>query len=170
MIAAGLLLLLLIPISKSTLMSQIQAILAPFLKTWEGFLPKPKWDVKQWSWGYGTRVPGSTDNPNVVPGGTISRERAFIDALAHIAKDLLYLASYVTIPLSPNQWAALLSFSYNLGTGNAMNLMQNINSRNKAELEKQWKSYNKVRDEAGNLVVSSWNTKRRAAEWELWKK
>ena len=57
-------------------------VLQPFLVKWEGFLQFPKWDFKQWSWGYGSRVPGSVDDPAINPGGQITRAAAMIEALS----------------------------------------------------------------------------------------
>lgn len=142
-----------------------KTILKTFLPVWEGFSSKPYWDYKQWSWGYGTKVPGSVADKNINPGGTITREQAFIDALQHIQGDYLYLKPMVKVPLSANQWAAFLSFSYNLGRGNADNLIPNINSKNFPALELQWKSY----VNAGGVPLPSL-INRRAAEWDLFVK
>ena len=140
-----------------------KSILSKFLPTWEGFSATPYWDYQQWSWGYGTRVPGSVSDPAQNPGGTITRAQAMLMALAHVEKDYRDLNSLITVPLSANQWAALLSFSYNLGVGNADNLVANINSRNYAALETQWKLY----VNAGGVPLQQL-IERRAAEWALW--
>ena len=142
-----------------------KSIITKFLPTWEGFLPNPKWDYHQWSWGYGTRVPGSVDNPAINPGGTITRPQAMLFLLAHIEKDYTDLKKLISVSLSANQWAALLSFSYNLGVGNADNLVNNINSNNYAALEYQWKQY----VNAGGVPLQQL-IDRRAAEWALWMK
>jgi lysozyme len=142
-----------------------KTILQKFLPTWEGFLPNPKWDFHQWSWGYGTRVPGSIDNPAINPGGTITRAQAMLFLLARIETDYTDLRKLISVPLSANQWAALLSFSYNLGVGNADNLVNNINSRNYAALETQWKQYINAGGVPQDDLIA-----RRAAEWALWMK
>ena len=129
----------------------------------EGFTPKPFWDFKQWTWGYGTRVPGSSNNKNITPSGTITKAAAMDAALKHIQSDFVYLSSLINITLSPAQWAALLSFSYNLGKGKAYNLVQNINADNKEALEVQWKKY----IYAGGQVSTGLKA-RRAKEWDLW--
>lgn len=111
---------------------------------WETYSAKPYWDVERWSWGYGTRVPGSIDNKTIVPGGTISQVQAFKDAYQHVQNDFDYLQELISVPLTGGQWAALLSFSYNLGPGSADNLVANINSRNWPALRSQWLLYNKA--------------------------
>lgn len=138
------------------------SILKTFLPNWEGFSTTPYWDIKQWSWGYGTRVPGSVDNKNVVPTGTISRSKAITDALDHVNHDYLYLKPMIKTPLNSKQWAALLSFAYNLGPGNADNLVANINSHNFAALETQWKQYINAGGVPNDQLIE-----RRAAEWNL---
>ena len=142
-----------------------KGILSKFIPAWEGFSATPYWDFRQWSWGYGTRVPNSVSDPTQNPGGTITRPQALLFAFAHIEKDYTDLNKLITVPLGANQWAALLSFSYNLGVGNADNLVLNINRNNYAALEIQWKAY----INAGG-VPSQQLIDRRAAEWALWMK
>jgi len=142
-----------------------KTVLSKFLPTWEGFSATPYWDHQQWSWGYGTKVPGSGLDPRANPGGTITRAQAMIDAVAHIEKDYGDLKRLITVPLSANQWAALLSFSYNLGVGNADNLVANINTNNMVALQAQWKSYIYA-----SGVILQQLVDRRAAEWALWMK
>lgn len=137
-------------------------ILKLFLPQVEGFSATPYWDYKQWSWGYGTRVPGSSDNRNIRPTGTITRAKAIQDALSHVANDYKYLAPLVHVKLNAKQWAALLSFSYNLGSGNADNLITNINNRNYSALESQWKSYIYAGGQVNPDLVD-----RREKEWNL---
>ncbi len=165
--AAILLLLLLIPKNNPNLMKSISTIFRAFIPVWEGFLAYPKWDVRQWTWGYGT---AAGFDPNNKPAGTIDKIKAMSEALAYASKDLMELLPQINKPLTASQWVALLSFSFNLGIGNALKLLPNINAGNQAALETQWKAYNKVRDAQNNLVVSDYQTKRRAAEWALWLK
>ena len=138
-------------------------VLKPFLVRWEGFRSFPKWDFKQWSWGYGSRVPGSVDDPNINPGGQITRAAAMMEALKHVNKDYEYLKQLVKVHLKPKQWAALLSFSYNLGPGNADNLVSDINGGNIDSLGARWNSY----ITAGGTIKQDL-INRRAAEWELY--
>ena len=137
--------------------------LIPFLQQWEGFSPAPYWDVNRWAWGYGTRVPGSSDNKNLPPDGSIDRATAYREAANYIEGDYNYLKNIITAPLNPRQWAALLSFSYNLGRGNAANLVANINAGDDLALGYQWNEYVYSGGQINSNLVA-----RRAAEWQLY--
>lgn len=147
----------------------LYSLMASLLAKFEGFSAKPYWDVRQWTWGYGTKVPSKYMGPDgkPKPGVTIDKVNAMKDAWVHVQNDKYYLQNLIKLQLSDGQWAALLSFSYNLGQGAADNLVQNINAKKWTALETQWKSYNKVRNSSGQLVPHSWNTKRRIEEWNL---
>jgi GH24 family phage-related lysozyme (muramidase) len=107
--------------------------LASFIPSVEGFRSTPYWDVSRYSWGYGTAAPGST--------GTITRDQAFKDMTSYLLNDYMTLSGRVTRSLSVSQWAALLSFSYNEGIGDAYNLLPNINSGNDTALATQMRKY-----------------------------
>jgi len=154
--------LLILPTMNGFAFASASNILSNFLPAWEGFRSYPYWDYKQWSWGYGTRVPGSIDDRYMNPGGTITREQAMKDAMSHALRDYNYLKPLITIPLNKNQWAALLSFSYNLGRGNADNLIPNINAGNLDALENQWKQYINAGGVPNDDLIE-----RRADEWSL---
>lgn len=124
------------------------------LNRWEGFRSSPYWDVNRYSWGFGTRAPGST--------GTITREQALADAFQYAENDRIQLEAKIKTVLSPHQWAALLSFSYNTGIGNAVKLLTNINSENYSALRNQWLSYYYA-DGVPNSTLKA----RRQAEWNL---
>lgn len=154
--AAGITLLLLF-ISKVGRASY-QVITDWLIPEFESFSAAPYWDVSRYSWGYGTPAPG--------PTGTITRAQALIEMRKHVERDYLYLKPFIKVPLSGEQWAALLSFSYNLGEGSADNLAANINSGDMTALKSQWLSYNKMRVN-GILVYSQTLADRRAQEWEI---
>lgn len=139
--------------------SGIITILETFIPEVEGFSSNPYWDNKQWSWGYGT---AAGFNERVKPKGTISREQAMKDAIAHFTKDYYLLAPKVAINLNPNQWAAYLSFSYNEGVGNAENLLADINN-NSTNLEHHFKEYVYSAGKINTDLVD-----RRNKEWQLW--
>lgn len=132
-----------------------------FLPSVEGFSAYPVWDYKQWSWGYGT---AAGFDQNKKPAGTITKERAWQDSLKLINQHYNYLKPLIKVPLNANQWAALLSFSYNLGSGNADNLVANINSGNEAALFTQWRKYVKAGGVRNQGLVN-----RREKEIALWK-
>lgn len=144
------------------MLSKISDILKKYFPSWEGFSSTPYWDFKQWSWGYGTKVPGSVADRTKVPTGTITREKAMSDAMKHIQADYNYLKPLVKVNLNTNQWAAFLSFSYNLGSANADNLIPNINAQNWSALEIQWKKYIYAGGEINSHLVN-----RRNDEWRL---
>lgn len=100
-------------------------ILKSFLPQVEGFTPTPIWDYKQWSWGYGT---AAGYDRNKKPAGSITREKAWQEAEKVIAQNYSQLKGIVKKPLNQNEWASLLSFTYNAGIGNARNIVQTINS------------------------------------------
>jgi len=85
-----------------------QTSLLPFVQKFEGYNPKPYWDHKQWSVGYGTRASG--------PNETIDKA----EADRRLQAELDQSRGYVTqrFPnLAPHQADALTSFTYNLGSG-----------------------------------------------------
>lgn len=82
------------------------------IKEFEGFSPSPYWDHKQWSWGYGTKAPGSS--------GMITREQATIELINNLKSFENSIHTYVTnkgVSLNQNQFDALLSLVYNTGPG-----------------------------------------------------
>lgn len=139
-----------------------QSQLRAFIQQWEGFRSTPYWDVNAWRWGYGTEVPGSVRDPSINPGGTISKDLAMEAMLLHIDEDYFYLKPLINVDLNGNQWAALLSFSYNTGRYNADNLVSNINAQDWNRLEDQWKQYIYSEGTINQNLIQ-----RRAAEWDL---
>lgn len=129
--------------------------LATFIPSVEGFSSTPYWDQSRFSWGYGTAAPGAT--------GTISREKAFSDMITYLMNDYATLGNKITRSLSVKQWAALLSFSYNLGIGNALNLVPIINAGDDDALHDKWIKY----VYAGG-VVNQDLVARRNKEFALW--
>jgi len=111
----------------------IMNIATDFVKSMEGFSSIAYWDVSRYSWGYGTQAPGVN--------ATTTEERAARELSAYLKTDYNYLSALIDVPLNSNQWAALLSFSYNLGRGNADNLVSNINNQDWDALRVQWSKY-----------------------------
>lgn len=129
----------------------------------EGFSSKPYWDFMQWTWGYGTKVPGSSTDPNKRPLKTITREQAAIEALSYSEKDKVYLSKYLKRKLTDNEMIALLSFSYNLGSPTALKLIAEINNKS-ASLENHWKQYIYAGGKKNDVLIA-----RRKYEWNLYK-
>ena len=83
------------------------------IKEFEGFISKPRYDYSQWSVGYGTAC-----DKNDYPNG-ITREEADKLMRAHIDKverSLRQFAKDHGLSLKQNQFDALISFSYNVGS------------------------------------------------------
>lgn len=118
---------------KRTTMEDALNTAAGLIADLEAYRSRPYWDVTRYSWGYGTAAPGAT--------GYISEPDARREMLEFIMSDYNYLNKLLTVPLNAHQWAALLSFSYNLGKGNADNLVTNINAGNWDALADQWRQY-----------------------------
>lgn len=134
MLTGGIALLL----SRQVAAGSYLAVLKDFLPSVEGFSPEPVWDVRQWSWGYGTPA---GYNKNKKPAGTISRQKAWSDSVKYINSDYNYLRPMISAKLSANQWAALLSFSYNVGRYSADNLVYLINNSTPAAVVSKMKEY-----------------------------
>ena len=113
-------------------------ILRAFIPLVEGFSPVPIWDYSQWSWGYGT---AAGYDPNVKPQGTITREKAWIDAKRVIDDNKDYLQRYLNKSLSGNQWAALLSFTYNCGPAAGKKIVDTINAGSTADVVTRMSKY-----------------------------
>jgi len=146
---------LMLSLTVRNLRSRIITILSSFIPLVEGFRSHPYWDERRYSWGYGTAAPGAT--------GTITREQAFADMLSHLMVDYEKLLPRISVSLNAYQWAALLSFSYNLGIGSALNLVPVINSGDNDALRTKWAKY----VYAGGQVVQDL-VERREKELVLW--
>lgn len=128
-IGAGVLLVTWFAMFKTRLINK----LAEFIPSVEGFRSTPYWDVSRYSWGYGTKAPGAS--------GTITRQQAFAEMVSYLLSDYDLLKKHITRQLSVNQWAALLSFSYNLGNDDAVGIAPYINAGNDTALATQWMKY-----------------------------
>lgn len=129
--------------------------LATFIEQVETFSAKAYWDVSRYSWGYGTAAPSAT--------AVTTRANAFNEMVDYLMGDYDTLKDQVTRSLSVNKWVALLSFSYNLGVGDAENLVPLINAGDDVALKAKWLKY----IYAGGVVNSNLVT-RRNLEWDLW--
>lgn len=131
-------------------------ILKGLLIRFEGYRSKPYYDVNRWSWGYGTEAPNGENS------GTISKSDAMRDAINFSMQQQQTLRNYLKQPLNDKKWAALLSFAYNLGTGNAIKLVDTINTGDMNLIGNKWNQY----IYAGGIVNPDL-IKRRAAEFQL---
>jgi GH24 family phage-related lysozyme (muramidase) len=127
-----------------------------FIKGLEGYTPKPKWDYKQWSSGYGTRwEPGQ-------PMGTRADHEAALASEA--GKVSSWLDQNVKVPLDANKRAALTSAGFNLGTGKdgIGRLLGDINAGNWDSIARRLPTFNKAGGEVNEGLVN-----RRAKEVAL---
>jgi lysozyme len=78
---------------------------------------------------------------------------------------------HVIVPLTDNQYAALVSFVFNMGETNFRNstLLRRLNAKDYAAVPAELAKWNKVTVD-GQKVPSMGLTKRRKAEAELWLK
>jgi GH24 family phage-related lysozyme (muramidase) len=81
------------------------------LKLDEGFSAASFWDIKQWTWGYGTKAPG--------PYVTITREQAEVELSKAVDKAINgYSAIFYNCgtPINEVREHALVNMVYNMGT------------------------------------------------------
>jgi lysozyme len=119
--------------------------------------PDPATGGEPWTIGYGT-------TRGVKPGMKITAEQAEQYLKADVARFEPELAALVKVPLSQNQWDALMSFVYNLGSANlaSSTLLKLLNAGDYARAADQFPRWNKA---AGKELPGL--TKRRAAEQAL---
>ncbi len=114
---------------------------------------KPVKAEKFWTIGYGHY------GADVTQGMTITQAQAEQLLKQDLAKFEGYVEKYVSIPLTENQFSALVSFTYNCGAGNLQKLVRN---RNTAQIAEAILLYNKASGKVLNGLV-----RRRKAEREL---
>jgi lysozyme len=125
------------------------------IKDFEGLRLKAYQDsVGVWTIGYGT-------TRGVTKGMSITAEQAERMLQNDIASFEPELDNLVKVPLSQNQWDALMSFVYNLGSANlaSSTLLKLLNAGDYARAADQFPRWNK----AGGQVLPGL-TKRRNAE------
>jgi len=116
------------------------------IKGFEGFTPKSQWDVKQYSYGYGSKAPG--------PGATIDPQAA--DQKLH--GDLASASSVVDAVnpnLSPGTKAALTSLTYNAGPGWVNSgLGKAVAAGDEATAKKIFMQYSNVAGEPNKVIAA----------------
>lgn len=113
--------------------------------------------VGVWTNGYG-------NTHNVIPHSTITQQQAESDLLSNIASSEHFVNTVVKVPLTQNQFDALVDFVFNLGTGNfqSSTLLKKINEGDFAGAALEFPKWNL----AGGRVVAGL-VKRRAVEASL---
>jgi len=87
------------------------------IKKWEGFSAKPYWDYKQWTVGYGTRVPdGKLDEYNTNGISVEEASSLLIAMLNGMGSELNSFFDKFGLTMTQQQFDALLSLSFNCGT------------------------------------------------------
>ncbi|MGA2903727.1 MAG: lysozyme [Candidatus Korobacteraceae bacterium] len=114
--------------------------------------------VGKWTIGYGHT------GPDVQPGLTITQDQANALLVQDVASAVASVNRMVTVPLTQNQFDALVDFVFNLGSGNlaSSTLLRELNAGNSAAAAAQFV----VWVYAGG-VVSQGLLKRRQAEQAL---
>lgn len=113
--------------------------------------------VGVWTNGYG-------NTHNVIPGSTITLAQANSDLMSDLEGAEYVVNTVVTVPLTQNQFDALVDFVFNLGSGNfqSSTLLRKINAGDYSGAASEFPKWN----HAGGVVVSGL-TKRRLAEQAL---
>ncbi|HGY9618318.1 TPA: lysozyme [Pseudomonas putida] len=128
------------------------------IKSFEGLRLQAYQDsVGVWTIGYGA-------TRGVKAGMKISKEQAERMLLNDVQRFEPEVQRLITVPLSQNQWDALMSFTYNLGAANleSSTLCRLLNAGNYASAAEQFPRWNK----AGGQVLAGL-VRRRAAERDL---
>ena len=87
------------------------------LKKFEGFAEKPYWDYKQWTVGYGTRVPdGNLERYQTEGIHQAEAEQLLATTLADMGKSINSFIDKFGLQITQNQFDAMLSMSFNCGT------------------------------------------------------
>lgn len=101
------------------------------LKLEEGFVRYPTWDYAQYSIGYGTRCPDDMVDYYKENGITESEAELLLRNYLHNTEVLVNtkLIDKYSLSLSQNQFDAIVSFCYNMGTAWLSNASQNIHKQ-----------------------------------------
>ena len=121
-----------------------------------------------WTIGYGSTRDPFTGVP-VKRGDQITLDTALAWLRKEIALKTDGIKNMIKVPVTPNQFTALTSLAYNIGTGafSRSTLLRKLNSKApKLEVADQFLPWNKVRKN-GKLVVSNGLVKRRKMERDL---
>lgn len=117
-----------------------------------------------WTIGYGHT--GSVDGVKVGPGMTITQEKAEELLNKELESFGATVDNMVSVPLTPNQRAALTSFAYNVGPNafRESTLRRKLNSGDYEGAKEQFMVWTKHKDKNGNKVDSAGLIRRRRAE------
>lgn len=136
------------------------------IKEFEGLelsaYPDPATGGAPWTIGYGWTQP--VDGKPVVKGMTISLDKAEELLVKGVVPYANRVTVLVKVPVNQNQFDALVSFAYNLGTANLQNstLLKKLNKKDYEGAADEFLKWNR----AGGKVVKGL-TRRREAERKL---
>ena len=133
------------------------------IKQWEGMKLMPYQDgAGVWTDGYG-------NTHNVVPSKKISQAKADADLVRNLREAEGAVERLVKVPLTDNQFGALVSFVFNVGVEafRTSTLLRLLNAGNYNAVPLQLARWNKITVK-GRKVPSEGLTNRRAAEVGLW--
>lgn len=172
----------LVPVDRAGIIATAQSSMTlsdegiKLIKEFEGFRAKMYNDaVGHCTIGYGTlihkgRCDGSASEAPYTDG--VTEEKATKLLADRAAEFQSVINSNVKVTLNQNQNDALVSFVYNVGSGNFLSstLLKVLNKGEYASVPSEMKRWNKGRDENGNLIELAGLVKRRAAEATLFEK
>lgn len=142
------------------------------IKSFEGLVLHAYKDIAGvWTIGYGsTRY---ANGGKIKPSDKLNNEaQANSLLMCTLSQYEAAVNSYVLVPLTQDQYDALVSFTYNLGTNALLHstLLKKLNEKDYAEAANWFEPWNKITDpQTGKKIVSDTLTKRRAKESALFK-
>jgi lysozyme len=135
------------------------------IKEFEGWYPKAYKDpVGVWTIGWGTI------GPEARPGRTLTKKQGEELLRRELEDDCATVQRLVKVTLNQNQFDALVSFVYNVGSGNLSKstLLKLINRGNFTAASAQFVRFNRARDrKTGQYMILNGLTRRRKAEMAL---
>jgi lysozyme len=121
-------------------------------------------------WTIGIGHTGTVLGKKVKEGMKITYSHAIKILNTDLKKFETYVNQYVQVPVTQNQFDALMSFCFNVGPGNLKKstLLKKLNKKDYIGASAEFLKWNKGDvDGSGDLVVISGLTKRRQAEQKL---
>ena len=135
-----------------------------FVRLWEGYRSKAyRCSAGVWTIGYG-------HTQGVQKGDTVDKDTADI----MLRKDILHfepwLEHLIKVPLNQNQWDALVSFTFNVGTHNLerSTLLRKLNAKDYTSASLEFPKWCKAKVN-GKLTVLQGLLRRRKAEQKLFR-
>ena len=127
-----------------------------YIKSKEGFLSRPKWDVNHWTWGYGTEAPHDGERDERPPWNLIiTREEAQEELINYMETEVLNklktFAEKHNYNWTENQIDGLTSFIYN-GKPNWLRQVTADGTRTNEEIAEAMLLYHNITDKDGNLI------------------